>query len=206
MPWFAQARDAADGRLSLKDGALHLDWDIEKSAKAIEAVVRTHEKLARATGGMPLVPLTWTLGKDLITPHPLGGANMGTTPHERRCRPQGRGVRLPQSLRRRRRHRARRRLASTRRRRSARSPNESPRSLPPKGGSRGTLMPQSPRNAIVTYRSFGGAFDKPGAGPHTGAIAVRVGDRSQRRVGAPRATQRGALASSNRRACAKARA
>jgi cholesterol oxidase len=80
MPWFAQSRDAADGRLSLKDGALHLDWDIEKSARAIEAVVRTHEQFARATGGMPLVPLTWTLGKDLITPHPLGGANMGTTP------------------------------------------------------------------------------------------------------------------------------
>lgn len=79
MPWFAQARDAADGRLSLKDGALHLDWDIAKSVKAIEAVVHTHEKLARATGGIPLVPVTWSVGKDLITPHPLGGANMGTS-------------------------------------------------------------------------------------------------------------------------------
>ena len=79
MPWFAQARDAADGRLSLKDGLLHLDWDIEKSTRAIEAVVRTHERFARSTGGMPLVPLTWTLTKDLVTPHPLGGANMGTS-------------------------------------------------------------------------------------------------------------------------------
>jgi cholesterol oxidase len=79
MPWFAQARDAADGRLSLKDGSLHLDWDIEKSTRAIEAVVRTHEKLARSTGGMPLVPITWTLTKDLITPHPLGGARVGTS-------------------------------------------------------------------------------------------------------------------------------
>lgn len=79
MPWFAQARDAADGRLSLKAGALHLDWDIQGSVKAIEAVIRTHEKLARSTGGMPLVPITWTLAKELITPHPLGGANMGAT-------------------------------------------------------------------------------------------------------------------------------
>lgn len=79
MPWFAQARDAADGRLSLKAGSLHLDWDIEGSVKAIEAVIRTHEKLARSTGGMPLVPITWTLAKELITPHPLGGANMGAT-------------------------------------------------------------------------------------------------------------------------------
>lgn len=78
MPWFAQAQDAADGRLSLKDGRLHLDWDVAKSAEAIEAVVRTHERFARSTGGIPLVPVTWTLAKDLITPHPLGGANMGT--------------------------------------------------------------------------------------------------------------------------------
>ena len=28
-------------------------------------------------------------------------------------------------------------------------------------------MPPSPRNAIVTYRSFGGAFDRPEAGAHT---------------------------------------
>jgi cholesterol oxidase len=79
MPWFAQARDAADGQLSLKDGNLHLDWDIARSERTMDAVVRTHEKLARATGGIPLVPITWSLMKDLITPHPLGGANMGTT-------------------------------------------------------------------------------------------------------------------------------
>ena len=60
-------------------GHPHLDWDIAKSAKAVEAVVHTHEKLARATGGVPLVPVTWSLGKDLITPHPLGGCRLGTS-------------------------------------------------------------------------------------------------------------------------------
>ncbi len=80
MPWFAQARDAADGRFSLRNGALHLDWDIARSRRTIDAVVRTHEAFARSTGGIPLVPLTWTLGQDLITPHPLGGANCGATP------------------------------------------------------------------------------------------------------------------------------
>ena len=79
MPWFAQGRDAANGVLSLKNGRLFLQWDIQQSEKTIEAIVRTHEQLARATGGVPLVPLTWTLGRDLITPHPLGGANMGRT-------------------------------------------------------------------------------------------------------------------------------
>jgi cholesterol oxidase len=27
-----------------------------------------------------MVPLTWTVSKDLITPHPLGGCNMAPTP------------------------------------------------------------------------------------------------------------------------------
>ena len=32
-----------------------VDWNIAKSAKTIEAVVKTHEKLAHNTGGTPLV-------------------------------------------------------------------------------------------------------------------------------------------------------
>ena len=37
-----------------------------------------HRKLAFLTEGIPLTPLTWTIGRDLITPHPLGGCNMAT--------------------------------------------------------------------------------------------------------------------------------
>lgn len=86
MPWFAQGRDAADGRLYLRrqwwifgKRILDLEWDIAKSEKTINAIIEMHKKLARATGGDPLVPLTWTLAKYLVTPHPLGGCNMGTT-------------------------------------------------------------------------------------------------------------------------------
>jgi cholesterol oxidase len=39
-----------------------------------------HERLSAATGGMPLVPPTWSLAHELVTPHPLGGCNMGDTP------------------------------------------------------------------------------------------------------------------------------
>jgi cholesterol oxidase len=77
MPWFAQARDAADGRLKLTNGRLDLDWDVSASRATFDAVVHMHQKLAAATGGMALVPLTWTFSHDLITPHPLGGCNMG---------------------------------------------------------------------------------------------------------------------------------
>jgi cholesterol oxidase len=79
MPWFAQARDAADGRLSLKNGRLWLDWDIKASEETINAVASIHRKMAYLTEGLPLTPLTWTIGRDLITPHPLGGCNMGTS-------------------------------------------------------------------------------------------------------------------------------
>jgi cholesterol oxidase len=40
-------------------------------------VVHMHQRLARATQGLALTPLTWTINRDLITPHPLGGCNMG---------------------------------------------------------------------------------------------------------------------------------
>jgi cholesterol oxidase len=84
MPWFAQGVDASDGVLSLKPRSasdprvrLHLDWDIDRSREVIESIVSMHRRLSHVTGGEPLVPLTWTLFKDLITPHPLGGCNMG---------------------------------------------------------------------------------------------------------------------------------
>ena len=84
MPWFAQGIDASDGRLRLRRRffgmlgrrRLKLDWDITHSKSTIDAIVRAHKDLAKATGGKPMVSPTWTLLRDLITPHPLGGCNM----------------------------------------------------------------------------------------------------------------------------------
>jgi cholesterol oxidase len=83
MPWFAQSRDAADGTLSLgPDGNVVLHWDIQASRPTMDAVAALHRKLAFVTQGIPLTPVTWTVGQDLITPHPLGGCNMGRTAAE----------------------------------------------------------------------------------------------------------------------------
>ncbi|MGH9312363.1 MAG: GMC oxidoreductase [Vicinamibacterales bacterium] len=79
MPWFAQARDAADGRLSLKNDRLFLDWDIDASEPTMNAVASLHRTLAFLTGGIPITSPAWTIGRDLITPHPLGGCNMGVS-------------------------------------------------------------------------------------------------------------------------------
>ena len=85
MPWFAQGVDAANGVLKLKrpfpiaPPRLHLDWDITRSKALIDTTVRMHERLSAATGGIPLIPPTWSLAHELVTPHPLGGCNMGDT-------------------------------------------------------------------------------------------------------------------------------
>ncbi len=86
MPWFAQGIDAADGRLYLGRywyapwrRRLKLDWEIDRSEPVIKAIVDMHKRLAAATRGKTWVPPTWSILKNLVTPHPLGGCNMGTT-------------------------------------------------------------------------------------------------------------------------------
>ena len=86
MPWFGQSVDAADGRLYLGRvwyapwrRKLKLDWDVKRSEPTINAMIDLHKRLSAATGGEPKVPPTWTILKNLVTPHPLGGCNMGTT-------------------------------------------------------------------------------------------------------------------------------
>ena len=38
-----------------------------------------HLKLSAATGGHPVVPPTWSVLHNLVTPHPLGGCGMADT-------------------------------------------------------------------------------------------------------------------------------
>jgi cholesterol oxidase len=87
MPWFAQGVDAANGQLRLHrrfdiegEWDLTLDWDVARSRDVIDAIVATHRVLSAATGGTPVVPPSWSLAHYLVTPHPLGGCNMGTGP------------------------------------------------------------------------------------------------------------------------------
>lgn len=83
MPWFGQGVDAANGTLSMHHSILtgkpylSLAWDIGRSKQLIDAMVATHLKLSTATGGLPVVPPTWSICHSLITPHPLGGCGMG---------------------------------------------------------------------------------------------------------------------------------
>ena len=84
MPWFGQAMDAPDGRMYLgrpwwkfwARKSLQMDWDVAGSQAVVSAMVDMHKRLSAATGGTAVEPPTWTLFRDLITPHPLGGCGM----------------------------------------------------------------------------------------------------------------------------------
>lgn len=85
MPWFGQAVDASDGVLKLSRSRIppfrhkmQLNWNIKNSEGAVQALIDMHKELSKVTGGAAEVPLTWTVLKNLITPHPLGGCRIGT--------------------------------------------------------------------------------------------------------------------------------
>ena len=87
MPWFANGVDAANGRLFLGrrwlkpwERRLKMRWEITRSEQVINAIIARHRELCEKTGGRIHVPPTWRFFRDLVTPHPLGGCNMGTGP------------------------------------------------------------------------------------------------------------------------------
>lgn len=89
MLWFGQAVDAADGRFYLGRPwyapwrkQMKLDWEIDRSETTMEAMADLHCDLSHAIDGVPFIPPTWTLLKNLITPHPLGGCAMAENAEE----------------------------------------------------------------------------------------------------------------------------
>jgi cholesterol oxidase len=87
MPWFGQAYDGGDGSMYLGRSwlkpwrrKLKMNWNPERSVKGIDGLAKMHVKLSRATGGIPLGVFSWTVFRSLVTPHPLGGCNMASSP------------------------------------------------------------------------------------------------------------------------------
>jgi cholesterol oxidase len=77
MPWFANGVDAGNGEYELDNLRFNLKWDVTKSLPAFQAELNTQVTLSLSTLGIPLVNPLWY--ESLITPHPLGGCNMGQT-------------------------------------------------------------------------------------------------------------------------------
>jgi cholesterol oxidase len=86
MVWLGAGTDAADGVLSLKRSAgrkrtaLSLRWDAERSRPVVETILTLHRKMTEATAGRLLPNPGWSLFRNLVTLHPLGGCRIGVTP------------------------------------------------------------------------------------------------------------------------------
>ena len=82
LPMLGMGRDVPDGRLSLRDGHLAIDWRTATGSEEYFARLRsTSRDFATALGGRFADNPIWFL-KRVITVHPLGGAPMGRHPGE----------------------------------------------------------------------------------------------------------------------------
>jgi cholesterol oxidase len=86
MVWLGAGMDAADGVLSLrrlpggKKTALRLRWDVERSRSVVDAILAMHRSMTDVTGGRLLPNPGWSLFRNLVTLHPLGGCAIADTP------------------------------------------------------------------------------------------------------------------------------
>ena len=69
---------------------LSLDWDVAASRPDDRGDHRDARPARQGDRRHPIVPLSWSWLGYLITPHPLGGCNMGTDPDDQRRRPSRR--------------------------------------------------------------------------------------------------------------------
>ena len=85
LPLLGMGRDIPDGRLRIDErGRLAVDWTIETSADYFHGVHETMRAIAAQLGGTFVDnPLWWA--QRVITVHPIGGASMGTGPHDGLC-------------------------------------------------------------------------------------------------------------------------
>jgi cholesterol oxidase len=87
MVWLGAGVDGADGQLTLKrrllapwTRTLDLRWTPDRSQAVVEAILAVHRKMTEATGGQLRPNAAWSVFRNMVTLHPLGGCKMGTTP------------------------------------------------------------------------------------------------------------------------------
>ena len=81
LPLLGMGRDTPDGRMTLRDGELDIEWSTATSQEYFDSMRGTMKDISEALGGtFRDNPLWWT--KRVITVHPLGGVPMGRHVHE----------------------------------------------------------------------------------------------------------------------------
>ncbi|WP_426325672.1 GMC oxidoreductase [Microbacterium sp. E-13] len=81
LPLLGMGRDTPDGRITLVDGEIEVEWTTATSKAYFDAMRTTMQGITESLGGrFRDNPLWWT--KRVVTVHPLGGAPMGRAPQE----------------------------------------------------------------------------------------------------------------------------
>jgi cholesterol oxidase len=87
MVWLGAGVDGADGRLTLTrpllapwTRRLDLRWSPDRSQAVVDAILAVHRRMTEATGGELQPNAAWSLFRNMVTLHPLGGCKMGVTP------------------------------------------------------------------------------------------------------------------------------
>lgn len=84
LPLLGMGRDVADGRITLRDGELDVDWTTATSLAYFARMRSTMHDISDVLGArFRDNPLWWA--KRVVTVHPLGGAPMGRHVHEGVC-------------------------------------------------------------------------------------------------------------------------
>lgn len=65
--------------IDAEEKRLDLEWDISGSEPTIQAIMDMHRSLTEKTGGLFIKSPLWEQYRYLITTHPLGGCNMGSS-------------------------------------------------------------------------------------------------------------------------------
>jgi cholesterol oxidase len=81
LPLLGMGRDTPDGRITLRDGELDVEWTTATSSEYFNAMRGTMRDISETLGAkFRDNPLWWT--KRVVTVHPLGGVPMGRHVHE----------------------------------------------------------------------------------------------------------------------------
>ncbi len=78
LPYLGMGTDAADGKMSLSDGNIDIDWNHKRSLEMFREMESELERLSEKLDGNYKTSLLWMFPiKKLLTAHPLGGCVMG---------------------------------------------------------------------------------------------------------------------------------
>ena len=96
LPMLGMGRDIPNGGMSLRDGKLDLDWEIDESKPYFDDIREKMRTIAEELGARHVDPLG--LLNRLVTVHPLGGCPMGRDEKEGVVDPYGRVFGCPPGL------------------------------------------------------------------------------------------------------------